>query len=336
MYESYSGYQDPYQNKALTSQMGVQQPSTGFAGGTPIATSSPYQTTVKPPTTTAQPYAAPAPQQPFSAQSAQQYWNSIFPTGSSINQQQLLARQGDLAQHGMTLMQNAEGTYGKVKLADGSIVDIGRNISGSGTGTSQWLTGGSGAITGGANAGLTQFKMPTPQVAPHQGQMNSLLTQLMGRAQQGTNIDTGSANFRQQSDAFAAGQERSRRNAIADNAEAMSARGLANSGAERSEDRLVNERAAQATGGFEAQLVGSELQNRRQEIQQALSQWGGLLDNEQQRTLQRSLADIEAQMRMAGINSSERMANNQLGFNYTSLEQQANAAALRAMLGGGY
>jgi hypothetical protein len=351
MYDYSGGYQDPYtQNKALTSQMA---PATGFPGGAPIKTSGAYQTAYTPPPPTrmapvpGQPttgpsydgsgtgprpggtYAAPAPT--GGAQSAQSYWNSLFPVGSQINQQQLLAQKDNLAAHGMTLMQNAEGTYGKVKLADGSIVDIGRNISGSGTGTSQWLTGGSGQASPG---GLTTFKMPTPQVAPHQGMMNSLLTQLMGRAKQGTNVDTGAANFRQQSDAFAAAQERARRDSIANNAEAKSAQGLAGSGAERSEDRMINERAATARGGFEAQLVGSELMNRRQEIQSALSQMGGLLNDEQSRTLQRSLADIDAQLRMAGINSSERMANNSLGFNYTQLENQANQAALRMMMGG--
>jgi hypothetical protein len=61
---------------------------------------------------------------------------------------------------------------------------------------------------------------------------------------------------------------------------------------------------------------------------------GGLLNDEQSRTPQRSLADIDAQLRMAGINSSERMANNSLGFNYTQLENQANQAALRMMMGG--
>jgi hypothetical protein len=353
MYESYTqsgGYQDPYlQNKALTSQMGVQAPSTGFAGGTPIKTSGTQNTAYTPPAGGYAPATSPStnaalpgmgggggayqPTQPTGG-GGWSAFDKMFP-GSTLTPQQLAANEAQLAQAGFRLLgPNSAGQRTKVEY-QGHTYDVIGGAS-SGQNIKQRINDG---ITGSGTAspgGLTTFKMPKPTVAPHQGQMNSLLTQLMGRAKQGTNIDTGSANFRQQSDAFAAGQERSRRNSIADNAEAKSAQLLAGSGAERSSDRLINERAAQATGGFEAQLVGSELMNRRQEIQSALSQMGGLLDNEQQRTLQKTLADIDAQLRMAGINSSEKMANNSLGFNYTQLENQANQAALRAMLGGGY
>jgi hypothetical protein len=62
---------------------------------------------------------------------------------------------------------------------------------------------------------------------------------------------------------------------------------------------------------------------------------GGLMDAEQSRTLQKTLADIDAQLRIAGIHSTEKMANNSLGFDYSNMEANNNYRAMMALLGGG-
>lgn len=220
---------------------------------------------------------------------------------------------------------------------------------------------------GGAPTGTAQTTIPgqataastysaTPGAAPlantsNQGAQDVVRNSYLARATQGTTIDTNDPNFRQQADTFAAAQERARRNQVADQAEAFSAAGLGGSGAQSTQARLTNERAAQATGQFEAELVGRELQNRRDEIREALAASAGLITNDQRNALQRELAELDAQLRRAGIASSERLGmaglaidrdrlrmqdrhfNADLGFRIGDSEAGYNERALRLLLG---
>jgi hypothetical protein len=104
--------------------------------------------------------------------------------------------------------------------------------------------------------------------------------------------------IRQQVDPYAAQQERMSRQSISDAAERQGP--LANIQGER---RLATERAGQASGQLEAQLIGKELGDRRTEIQNALSQRGAMLSQEQQQSLQRELAQLDAALRQQQINS---------------------------------
>jgi hypothetical protein len=95
------------------------------------------------------------------AQSPQAYYQSLFPPGSHVTPQDLLAHKADLAAHGITLINNAEGLPGKISLADGSAFDV---IQGAGTGNgiSQWnqIAGPGGVPTGGtlgSIGGTNQF-----------------------------------------------------------------------------------------------------------------------------------------------------------------------------------
>lgn len=187
-----------------------------------------------------------------------------------------------------------------------------------------------------ANMSFTQEKP-----APHAGYLNDAWSQLSAQAKQGTKIDQTDPNFRQQADSYAAGVERSRRNAVADNAEAMDSQMIGGSGAQAVANRGINEAAQQQQGGFEAQLVARELTNRRSEIQNALGLMMQNGNQEQQRELTRQLGLIDAQLRAAGLDvqesgiaSGERQNNSNLGFNYTQLETNANRDAMLAALGG--
>ena len=87
-------------------------------------------------------------------QSAQAYFQSLFPPGSNLSPQMLLDKEADLKAHGITLIKNAAGQPGKIQLADGSAFDV---IQGAGAGTNiaQWnqIAGPGGAPTGGAANG---------------------------------------------------------------------------------------------------------------------------------------------------------------------------------------
>lgn len=164
------------------------------------------------------------------------------------------------------------------------------------------------------------------------GHYNAIWDKIWQRANQGETIDQNDPNFRQQADTFAASTERARRNQIADNAEEMSSQMLGGSGAQAVANRASNENAQHQQASFEADLVASELKNRRDEIQQALNIAANMGNAEEQRALTKELGLIDAQLRAAGIESNERIANNNLGYNYTALEAGQNSDALRALL----
>lgn len=196
----------------------------------------------------------------------------------------------------------------------------------------------------------------TPAGAPtnatgNQGTQDVLRNTLLNRATQSTTVDRNDPNFRQQADAFAAASERARRNTIADQAESFTTQNLGGSGAQDVRARMANESAQQQQGQFEAQLVSRELQNKRDEIREALSSMQGLLSDDQKNALQRELAELDAQLRRAAIASSEKLGfadiglrrdglrqnndqfNKTLGFNIGTTEAEMNQRAMQMLLG---
>jgi hypothetical protein len=128
---------------------------------------------------------------------------------------------------------------------------------------------------------------------------------LMSRLTQPTTIDTNDPAFRKQADTYAAASERARRNAVSDAAEAAGPYGT---GALQGQQRMLTENAAQQQAGFEADLVGREIQNKRDEVQNALTSMTGLLSQDQQNALQLQLAQLDAQLKQLGITSASDTA----------------------------
>jgi hypothetical protein len=157
--------------------------------------------------------------------------------------------------------------------------------------------------------GSTVTGGPDPYTTDPNNQ-DEFLKLLMSRMTQGTEIDPNDPNIRQQVAPYAAAIERQKRSTMSDMAEQA---GPLASGALRGQERMLGERAGQAVGGFEADLVGRELQNRRDEIRQAMEQYGGVLDADQQRQLSRELATLDAQLKQMGISSQEGLGYAELG-----------------------
>lgn len=120
--------------------------------------------------------------------------------------------------------------------------------------------------------------------------------QLLQRSQQGLNVSRTDPAIRSQADAFSAQGSRARREYLNDLAESTGP--LANIGGE---ERLSAQRLGQASGAFEAQLMGQEVAARRDEIAQALQLMAGRLTTEQTLALQRELAMLDAQLRREGF-----------------------------------
>jgi hypothetical protein len=145
---------------------------------------------------------------------------------------------------------------------------------------------------------------------------------LNDRASQGLAVNPSDPAIRQQSDVYAANQQRGMRDYLSNQAEQRGP--LVNLQGER---RMASERAAQATSGFEAELMSREVAARRDEISQALSQMGGMISQEQQMGLQRELASLNAQLQREQMAQSGMLAGRGLDLQAGGLDLQRTGQA---------
>ncbi len=157
--------------------------------------------------------------------------------------------------------------------------------------------------------------------APLQQQQSTLFDELQRRFQQSETPTANDPIIRQQADTYSANTERSKRNYLADLAESSGPNANL-----LGETRLANEHAGQANAGFEAELMGREVSARRDEIQQALSQYGSLLTAEQQMALQKELAQMNDQLQRTSLSQQGNQFNLTLGQN---MDQFLRELALR-------
>lgn len=207
-----------------------------------------------------------------------QYWQDKI--GSSGDKGYILGRLGDdLAGHGVDQATGTPGFSG-----------------GSGEGGSFNLS----AITG-----LTGGAQGNPAYHYEQGPQDSQLFQtLMSRAGQSLNVDPNSPVIKGQVDAYKASQDRG----VKDYLSAAAEHGGPHTNMD-AQARSAYEKAGQATSGLQAQLMQHELDSRRQEIQQALSEQGGLLSQQDQMALQRELGLINSQLSAQGLNLGQQQIN---------------------------
>lgn len=136
---------------------------------------------------------------------------------------------------------------------------------------------------------------PAP-AQPTSGTGDALMALLMERAGQGTNVSRNDPTIRAQVDPMVAQMERAKRNYLSDVAEARGPH--ANIAGEQ---RMAAERFGQQAGLLESQVIGREIDARRNEIQQTLQLWGSLLSNDQRIALQRELSQLEAALSREGM-----------------------------------
>lgn len=199
---------------------------------------------------------------------------------------------------GMTLQQalaNQLGIYDQRALYDGTSVGD-RNTDGS---TASGTSSGSG--TSSSTSGTS---------SAWGDRANSLWDILMGRAGQSLNIDSRDPIIANMVNAYRAEQQRQGNDYVDQLAEQMGPN--ANLSGER---RVASENAAQATGSMQAQLMVNELTARREEIQNALSQMGGMLTDQQKLDLERELGLIDASIRQQTLDSNNDQFAANLAYN---------------------
>lgn len=150
-----------------------------------------------------------------------------------------------------------------------------------------------------AQSGYKQSgNLPMEAVDPQTKQRSDSIWQLLySKATADPNVSASDPIIRAQTDAYGAQQERSQRNYLADLAEQRGLYGQ-NMDAER---RLAAEHAGQATGAFQAELMGRELTARRQEIQAALAQAGSMISDQEKNELMQALAVLDNEIKKRGL-----------------------------------
>jgi hypothetical protein len=177
----------------------------------------------------------------------------------------------------------------------------------------------------------------TPGAAPaantmNQGAQDVYRNSLLDRATQSTDVDTNDPTFRKVADTYAASQERSRRSATDMAGESLAGNGMGSSGMMDNEARLQTERSAQANSGFESQLALSELQNKRSEIADALSQLGTSIGGDQQRALTDKLAQLDATIKRESLAQTGALGQADISLRDRLGTQGNNLSALELLL----
>jgi hypothetical protein len=231
---------------------------------------------------------------PFDRNAFRDAWMS---TGTDVNRQNQL-----LQQYGIQISPNGTAT-----LPTGEIMDLrigaksGQNLAGwtgvgaVNNGVTTYFNNGTPAQSGGYSSSSTSI---TPASNPQSDQLYNMLLQ---RAQQGLNVDPNDPVIKGQSDAYNAQLDRARRNYLSDLAESA---GPYASGAMLGQARQTAEAEGQQGAAFQSQLMGRELQSRRDEIQQALAQMGSMLSDEQRLALQKELGYLNDATQRYGIGTS--------------------------------
>ncbi len=172
--------------------------------------------------------------------------------------------------------------------------------------------GGAGTTTAPSTAATTASTL-----ASTPSKSEALYQMLLDRAKQGENVNPNDPVLRNQTDAFNAQQQQARRNYLSETAERQGPSGNIDA-----ESRASAEQVGQNTSGFQAQLVQRELQSKRDEIQQALTQMGAQLSDEQRQALQQKLAEMDNALQYARLNEQGSEFGQSIGLQNRQLSQQ--------------
>jgi hypothetical protein len=191
-------------------------------------------------------------------------------------------------------------------------VQTGQAPQASGGGSSPFASTGGSPTNNPQTTQLQNQMNDTQQQQQGQNQQrnNDLYNTLLNRSQQSLNLNANDPVIAAQTNAYRAEQTRGARNTMNQTAEAGGP--MANLAGQ---NRMANEHAAQATGNFQSQLLGRELQSRRDEIQSSLAGMGGILSQDQQENLQRQLGLLDQNIKSRGLDIQSQLGQGGLNNN---------------------
>lgn len=150
---------------------------------------------------------------------------------------------------------------------------------------------------------------------------NNLFNTLLERSGQSLNVNPNDPIIKGQTNAYNASQTQSMRKYLADLAE----KGGTYGGNQSAETRSAYETAGQNGSQFQASLLSNELTQRRQEIQDALTQEGSMLSDQQHLALQQKLAELDNALKQQQINSGNDQFAQTFGLNASDLAWKHDA-----------
>lgn len=169
-------------------------------------------------------------------------------------------------------------------------------------GTSNIATDANGTTTGVApQVPLGQ----TTTADPMQQLVRSRITELLGTNQNQAAITD--PDLQPQADAYAAARERERRQQQEAAFARLGAQGVASSGAADTAVKQGYETAGQDIAGYNASLVGQKLQQRVQQLQQAIQVASSMGMSQEANDLSRQLAGLQAQTQMTQLGQNQQM-----------------------------
>lgn len=198
----------------------------------------------------------------------------------------------------------------------GGYIDIISNFGG-GAGNGQamgntWTpAGGNGSNPGGQGSGGYGSGSGGAGYGSQDPRWTALYDELLQRSQQSLNIDPNDPIIRNQTEAYNAQNERARRQFLSSQAEKSSPYAT---GAQQGQERMSAERVGQGNAAFQSELMGRELSSRRDEIQNALTQRGAMLTEQQRLSLQHELSLLNDATQRYGIDAGSQQASDRLGF----------------------
>lgn len=174
----------------------------------------------------------------------------------------------------------------------------------------------------------------TPAAAPtqnttNQGSQDIYRNALIAQMTQDPIPGRDDAAVRAQVDPYRAAMDRQVNQQVRADAERAFASGQDYGNPER---LAAAERAGQQSGLFESQIVGRELQNRRDQIKEAIQQFGSTLSGDQMRALQKQLADLDAQIKRESLAQSGSLGAQDIGLRRDLGTGQLNLGLLGLLL----
>lgn len=208
------------------------------------------------------------------------------------------------------------------------------NTQASPTNTAGGAPGDTAAVTTAQQAQNASSNSGTPTAAPNptttnQGTQDVVRNTYLQQATQPVDVNAQTPVVKSQTDAYRAEVGREINDFLNQQAEAA---GPYATGALRGQARMAAEKGGVETANFQAQAIANELQSKRAEVQNALSQLGGLITADQQAALQKQLADLDAQLKTLGISTSAQTAANQLAVQQALGVGGLNLGLIQALL----
>lgn len=302
-----------------------QQPQTG--GVDPLQTPAPPQNTAAP--AASAPGPSVVPDTPAYGGGAnynapgglqQSFWNTLGVTGGTgqIAPGMLQSKAGELAKLGITPVSGD-----KVRLPDGTIVDVAGNYNEQSGGLAVWqdprFNADGSAASAASGGGPVAFGGNVPLVNSQAGggdfnsQVRQALMAALGGAQGG--VSSSDPVIKSQMDAARLQGERQHQQLRKDLAERLYASGggvqsgQLEQGIQQSRERLAGNLA-----GLEGNLMAGEQQNRRGMLQNLLQLAVQTGDAENARSLQMALAQMDNELRRATLGEQSRQFDDELGY----------------------